>query len=238
MAQTSLFQQFTRVCSSDRIEAYRNAGEDDLEALTRYVWNTSLCESLYPSLQNLEIGLRNSINVAIGKSYGNARWFKDSRILIDSTEQQRVADAEAELVRQGKSITTGRIVAELHFGFWTSLLSHKYHTVLWLRPGLMKDAFPCMSKYFRKRSNLAGRFSQIRKLRNRLFHHEPIWNRPTLSDDHTDILEALGWIDPCLQKITSVVDRFPTVHTPAYYSELKSRLSGAPTDSSALKVSA
>jgi hypothetical protein len=224
MSQPPLFQQLKKACSPDRVEAYRNSGEDDIETMARYVWNTCLCEALYPSIQNLEIGLRNCLNAAIAKSYSNAHWFNDSHVLIDFREQQRVLDAKAELLKQGKAVTTGRIVAELHFGFWTSLLSHKYNNALWLRPNLMKDAFPYMSKYFRKRSNLAGRFSQIRKLRNRIFHHEPIWNRPNLLSDHADILEALSWIDPCLKKVTVAIDRFSEVNEPAFYNNLKNKL--------------
>jgi hypothetical protein len=84
MTQPSLYQQLKRACSPDRIEAYRNSGDDDHEALARYVWNTCLCESLYPALQNLEIGLRNSLNSAITKSLNDSHWFKRTNIVIDA----------------------------------------------------------------------------------------------------------------------------------------------------------
>lgn len=225
MSTPTLFEQISRACSPDRLEAYRTPGDSDLEVLTRYVWNTCLCEALYPAIHNLEIGFRNTLHAAIEKSYGDPQWFKDSSILVEAAGQERVAEAERELRKRGKTITPGRVVAELHFGFWTSLLSVRYDYPLWRRPGLLKDAFPYMSKYIRKRHPLAARFGDIRKLRNRVSHHEPIWNRPDLLGEHAGIIEALGWIAPSLVTITRAVDRFQSVHAMTYYEQIKASLS-------------
>jgi hypothetical protein len=34
----------------------------------------------------------------------------------------------------------------------------------------------------------------LRRFRNRIFHHEPIFHRP-LEDLHDQLLEAIGWMD-------------------------------------------
>ncbi len=139
---------------------------------------------------------------------------------------------------RGKTVTHARVISELSFGFWTGLFSADYSSVIWERPGLLKDAFPYMPKSIRKRSTLAGRFGEVRKLRNRVFHHEPISARPSLSTEHANIIEALGWLDPCLQKVTAALDRFPEVHTAVYRDVLKDKLIRACPVESKLLVAA
>jgi hypothetical protein len=41
-----------------------------------------------------------------------------------------------------------------------------------------------------------------------VFHHELIWNRPTLAQDHHDIAEAIGWVSPPMKEALAVIDRF------------------------------
>lgn len=46
------------VLSEDRLRGYGRPGEPCRETLAKYLWNMSVCEALYPSLQALEIALR------------------------------------------------------------------------------------------------------------------------------------------------------------------------------------
>ena len=224
---TSLFQQLRRVCSLERLDAYRITGENEIDALTSYLWNTALCEALYPSLQNLEIGVRNRLNDALVKSYDDPEWYDDHGIIIDAECQRKVAEAKQTLLDENKAVTPARVVAELSFGFWTRLFRPQFHEVIWERRDFLKDAFPFMPRQSRKRNVLAGRFGNIRKLRNRVFHHEPILRRVNLGGEHADILQALGWLDPCLQTVTKALDRFPQVYTTGYKDDLRKKLVNA-----------
>ncbi|MGB9181940.1 MAG: hypothetical protein WCB68_22105 [Pyrinomonadaceae bacterium] len=199
------------------MEAYRREGDDDLETLTRYVWNICLCEALYPVFQILEVGLRNSIHNAATASFGDPKWYKTPGLLAPSAENM-LAEAESELTGQQKPSDPGRVIAELNFGFWTNLLNKRYETYLW--PRLLKTTFPYMPAPIRTRRNIFNRFDPIRKLRNRIFHHEPILNR-NLEKAHGDILDAMGWINPVMQQIVQSVDRFPQIYIQDYYNQLK-----------------
>jgi hypothetical protein len=91
------------------------------------------------------------------------------------------------------------IVAELSFGFWTNLFGHRFDRALWL-PGLRR-VFP----RFRRatgtaltRSLIAQRFHHLRKLRNRIAHHEPIFRR-ALEADYASLLEVADWMHPTLR---------------------------------------
>ena len=125
----------------------------------------------------------------------------------------------------GKPIASGRVVAELQFGFWTSLLDVRYERKLWQR--ILKSAFPYMPGRIRTRHFLSGRFQNLRRLRNRVFHHEPLWNWPNLMQRHNEAREALGWMCPEFRDLTDAIDRFPTVYNqgiPHYKQHLQAFL--------------
>lgn len=219
----SLFAPVSQCISSKRIEAYREVGDDDLDTLAKSVWNICLCEAIYPVLQNLEIGLRNSMHASAEKSFGNSLWFTANPPVVGPDERGKVAQAERKLRQRGKPIEPGRMVAELNFGFWTSLFDARYDRVLLNRPNFLKDAFPYMTRTLRTRGTLSKRFNGIRELRNRVFHHERILNR-NLAQDYVEIMEAMDWINPMLRHITQTIDRFSTVNSTLFYEQLKTLL--------------
>lgn len=45
---------------------------------------------------------------------------------------EKLHDAKDSMMRQGKLLTSGRVVAELSFGFWTALIGRKYEKRLWV----------------------------------------------------------------------------------------------------------
>lgn len=53
----------------------------------------------------------------------------------------------------------------------------------------------------------------IRRLRNRVFHHEPVWHLRDLEEQHQRILETIGWISPAMPEMTRLIDRFDSVYT-------------------------
>jgi hypothetical protein len=64
----------------------------------------------------------------------------------------------------------------------------------------------------RTRKTLSTRFNRIRTLRNRIFHHGRIIHWKDLPQQHTEILEAIGWISPELKELTEKLDTFPATY--------------------------
>jgi hypothetical protein len=63
-------------------------------------------------------------------------------------------------------------------------------------PGLNR-AFPHFSTVSQgkfSRAPIATRFNDLRSLRNRVMHHEPLFKRTSLVDDYDRIVEATAWI--------------------------------------------
>ena len=197
--------------SAERLLRYRRPADTDaLDALARYAWNMALAEALYPALQCIEIALRNSLHTAVAAAGGQPQWLTTTPSALVNREAIKVAEAVQALARQTKPITAGRLIAELNFGFWTSLLDRRYEPALW--PALLKASFPHMPRRRRTRQELSKRFIEIRHLRNRVFHHEPIWHWRDLPQQHVNLSEALAWINPALATAVGAIDRFSTIY--------------------------
>lgn len=206
------FDLMREALSQERLEAYRRKQEDsDIDLVSRYLWNINLSESLYPLLHGLEIALRNQVHQQATKHFQTDLWFDNPQIL-DFRGQKLIADARQKLSKQGKSTSdTGRIISELTFGFWTSLFDVRYEKTLVIP--LIKQTFPYLPRKIRTRSTISKRLNLIRQLRNRIFHHEPIWHWKDLKQQHTQLLEAIGWLNPALRDTFQLVaDRFPAVY--------------------------
>lgn len=100
----------------------------------------------------------------------------------------------------------GQAVAELSLGFWTAPLANRYHQRLWERG--LSQAFPLLDG---QRRELHRKIESLRKLRNRIPHHELIHAR-NLSQDHADLLgvlhvispAAVGWVE-CNSRVPGIV---------------------------------
>ncbi len=114
-----------------------------------------------------------------------------------------------ELRKQQKPYEPGRVVAELKLGFWVSLLSTNYEQRLW--PKLLPTVFPYLPRSKRTRSTVAGRFQEIRRLRNRVSHHEPIYRSKTLAQHYRNIEEAIGWMVPPLLSLLPIGEGFSAI---------------------------
>ncbi|MGH2559878.1 MAG: hypothetical protein ACRDJH_12500 [Thermomicrobiales bacterium] len=194
-----------------RLEAYRPQVGSDLEMVVNYFWNIELSEALYPCLQTYEVALRNSIHIALTKRFENEFWF-DTNILLD-WQRETLEEAKNQLTTYKKPLEAGRLVAELNFGFWSSMFNRPYEEPLWHADGahLINVTFPNLPRTLRTRKKISERVERIRRLRNRVFHYEPIWNKTDLQERHRQIHEALSWISPEMRDVMALCDRFDSV---------------------------
>ncbi len=218
--QQDLFNALTSSYSRVRLSSYRlQPGDPDMTVLSRYLWNMLLGEALFPTLQTLEVTLRNSMYDSIGVAYNQPDWY-DIPGLLESFSQRDVAAAKQKLtdaavkkrLPDNALQTPGRIVAELTFGFWTGLLSSNYETNPRFWPRLIVPMFPHAPKHLQTRRRIADTLHPLRYLRNRVFHHEPIWQHPQLKERHASILAVIRWINSDTYDTVMLFDRFPHVY--------------------------
>jgi len=147
------------------------------------MWNTALSESLYGPIQGLEVTLRNKIHQRLGDQFG-ARWYDESRVGLQYAQRDQVSRAKQSLQHQGKPLDPPRLIAELSFGFWVGLFGRRYETHLW-RPHLRQLFVNAPRPFLRKDAHRV--LEDIRYLRNRVAHHEPILQR-SLAQEHGLVL--------------------------------------------------
>jgi hypothetical protein len=193
--------------SNERFEAYRRSGESDQDAFARAKWNTALSEALYPSLHAIEVGYRNRLHECIANVMGNTDWILNPPFLYDS-EKEILQTAKDALRVRGKSPTTGYLIAELKFGFWTSLADARYDT-MW--PKIIRCVFPFMPKTIRTRGEISKRLNRVRRLRNATSHHHSIWHWGDLEDHHSNIYSLMEWMEPDYANSVRPQDRFLAV---------------------------
>lgn len=217
MHPSYFLDELTVIFSEERLAGYqKHCGvEDNIELLSRYLWNLALSESLYPLLQNLEIALRNRLYKVISAHYKNAYWLEEVDILY-AREQQLVKAAIAEIRKSGKTVSPANIVTELNFGFWTSLFDRRYEHQQRLWPILLKSTFPHIPVRLRTRATLSKILTRIRHLRNRIYHYEPIWYWQDLPQQHQQIIAVMGWIQPSLIRFNNFLDRFTIIYQTGY----------------------
>lgn len=178
-----------KTLTRERLDKYLIAtGQDLNSALKLYEENTRLSEAFYTPLQCVEICLRNCINVQLTNAFDDD-WFRNNKPPLSNDSKHMIFDVIEELKKDRKPVSPGNVVAELKFAFWVGLLGPRYDATLW-RSTLYKAFLPGGGK---PRNVAHGRFNVIRRFRNRVAHHEPIFDRP-LVQIHGEVIEAIRWM--------------------------------------------
>ena len=177
--------------SATRFARYLDAtGSDNRQALALYQWNILVSQSLYVYIQCWEICLRNKIDNFLRWKYSEKWPYDTARAIRNLTgnDQKRLVETISRQERQRKHspVSTDSIVADLSAGFWVSQLSRAYETPYTWRYNLIK-VFPNDGPLdTRKAWKMCD---QTLSLRNRIAHHEPIYQLDL--ERHYDDLQRL-----------------------------------------------
>lgn len=187
-------QQLPVVISGPRFATYLRASYNDpIHALALYRWNLEISAAFIIPLQVCEVAVRNAIVDAIEKVHGpNWPW---SNGFIRSLPVPKRGYSPQTNLRDvaAKHPTTGKIVADLNFAFWERVLTRGQDGRLWLPH--FRASFPGVAPATSIPIARAAAFDalqQIRRFRNRIAHHEPIFAR-NLADDYSRLHEVIGW---------------------------------------------
>jgi len=202
----------TKSLSKARFDSYRVAGETDRIALSKYIWNLLLCESLYSGFQILEVAFRNSIHTEIAICAKDAQWLTNEIFLFEE-EKAAIKISKKSISDRKGTLTEDVLVAEMSFGFWTSLLDVRYDT-MWHR--IIKGVFPNMPKTDRTRKEASKAMNTVRKLRNAALHHHSIWHWSDLDQQHETMKALIGYICNSSLLLYGRIDRFPMIHGSGY----------------------
>lgn len=178
----------------------KNAG-GLVQGLRLYRWDAQVASAYWTPLHFLEVAVRNAVHDALSSSFGTPTWYEASpgvgATWLYPFEQEAVTKAIEKI---HAPVTPGKVVAELHFGFWVGLVSGRYlpaeggtdyHDRIWVRGGVS-------SKFGgAKRSVIHKRLDRLRRFRNRIAHHEHLMDQ-NLDQMSSDIDSILKTLDPAL----------------------------------------
>lgn len=207
-----LHEEIRERLSGPRLTRYEQAAGDVDAAVELYLWNARIGAAFFESLHLLEVGLRNAMHdrlqawvSATSPAQGQVPWYRDQYVRLTPRSRDRVREARMRATVNGRVELPGRVVAELSFGFWWSLLADHYDHILWA---------PCLRHAFTnvRRRRLHAELDTVIKFRNRIAHHEPVYDR-NLNDDWRRLLDISTRLSPRFAAWIDDSSRVPQVLT-------------------------
>lgn len=146
-------------------------------ALALYAWNSQVSAAMLSPLHMCEVVVRNAVSDALTTEYGD-RWPWNSAF-EGSLPTSGKFNMRAHLTdkRTGKP-TTGKVIPELSFVFWEKMFTGRFDLQIWSKH--LTVVMPYLNPAWNiqvARGKINKDLNKIRGLRNRIAHHEPIFNR-------------------------------------------------------------
>lgn len=186
--------KFEKYLSSSRLNAYRkhlsNVGVDsstlDAKLEELYIWNIHLSSAFLELFNYYEVALRNAILQTV--QHVHIYSILDSRFIRSLPEKARqdlintINQVSGTNYRSGDRIDTDvvnvhNVVAQLNFHFWEFLLAERFEERYWNRYFAMSFKNALSNKAVRQIFKITR---EIRTLRNRVCHNEPIFKHRNL----------------------------------------------------------
>lgn len=158
-------------------------GPDDPAALSLYAWNAAVSGAMLAPLHVCEVVVRNAISEVLETVYGTTwPWSATFEQSLPNPQTGYSPLRDLQSARQGAP-TVGKVIPELKFVFWQKMFTSRHDTRLWT-PHLGKalPSMPTSLTVAQKRKHLFDELEELRRLRNRIAHHEPIFTRNLLAD--------------------------------------------------------
>lgn len=190
------------------------AGGDPLRAVELYGWNARVSAAFMLPAHFAEISTRNAAADVLERVYGT-RWPWSPTFEASLPNSGRYNPRrDLQNTRQWNP-TTGKVIAELKFVFWQKLFTQRNEVRLWAPH--IAWAFPHApsSPSATLRDRIYQDLDVLRRLRNRLAHHEPVFTRNLLNDltRTVDLIElrnrsTSNWVR-AMEDVTSVLAERP-----------------------------
>lgn len=157
------------------------------QALKLYAWNAQVSAAFFAPLHLCEVVIRNAVAEALEHQYG-ANWPWVSAFEQSLPNPAHGYSTRKDLINARRGMTTtGKVIPELKFVFWEKLLTARFDGRLWNQH--LRTVFPNTNpaqSVSQTRNQIRSLLEDVRGLRNRIAHHEPIIAR-NLTQDYNNI---------------------------------------------------
>ena len=210
-------KKFSKLYSNARVSRYVKAANGDRrKAQKMYYANARVAQLFQPLLSFFEVILRNQLHYALAAHFNDVQWLinqktgfmsdpslthtvkKTGKVMVNDFLKKEVERSERTLIGKKRNVTAGRVIAELNLGFWNSLYETHHYALLKGVPCKIFKSLP--TGYGRKEVNNA--IQEIRTLRNRVSHNEPLcfsnkaYDMTYAKEMYNKINDFLSWINP------------------------------------------
>jgi hypothetical protein len=166
---------------------------DDPKALALYAWNARVSAALLAPLHICEVVVRNAASEAVEQVCG-PRWPWQIGFEQSLPSPRTGYNPQRDLLNVRSRVPTpGKVIPELKFVFWQRLFTSRHDQRLWntyLRQ-VLPNVAPTKT-VAQLREGVYNDLEQIRTLRNRIAHHEPVFAR-NLQDDLGKIVALIEY---------------------------------------------
>jgi len=192
------YDHLALVMSPERLAPYLSEAKGSKPlAAELYAWNVEISGALWDLIVYLEVATRNAMArelqtlcVGMGSGRGPVPQWYNHRAWFTTRQNTAIQDAKTRV--RGKGLTSGRVIAQLTFGFWVSLVDPAHAPTLWI-PGLHK-AFPNSPG---GHGPVRAKLGWVNDIRNDIAHHNRLFGRKIL-DVEQELMRTAFWVDPKL----------------------------------------
>lgn len=179
-----------------------------------YQWNVKISASLFEQIQYLEITLRNAVCEALHQAVGE-KWAWNTSFAINFPKKTQ--KTLQKLANDNRIKTLDQAIPHLHFAFWQSIFTSRFDNKIWQMQ--LYTIFPNapIQPYKILRTEIHQDLDNLRELRNRIAHHEPIFQRD-LQKDFETIHKIISYRSHIMsdwakqhEQITQLLQRKPTI---------------------------
>lgn len=182
-----------RALSAPRMSTYlKVTSGDEGRALELYGWNARISAAIMVPSHLAEVTTRNAVDEVLTDVYGPSwPWDHTLEGSLPPARPHRYSPRKDLVSTRERLVSTGQVVADLSFVFWEHMFTARHDGRLWtphittLFPGGHQEAPGVL------RNRVRQDLETIRRLRNRVAHHEPIFTRNLAADLRTifDLIE-------------------------------------------------
>lgn len=181
-AKVQIEDAVKRALSTDRLGTYENAVATPgthASPLDLYLWNARISAAFLIPLHIGEVVIRNAVADALTRIHG-PRWPWVQGFVDSLPSPASGYNPRRELQRAATRSTAGtsQVIPMLSFVFWQKMFTHRFDIRVWSRcRGAVLPGIDTLTPWHVTRARLHNDLEQIRRLRNRIAHHEPIFAR-------------------------------------------------------------
>lgn len=205
-----------KTLSASRMTNYDAAAGTQEIAIELYAWNAEVSSAFLFPLHVCEVVVRNAVAECFEIKYGsNWPWVTSFERSLNNRLKEDLSRAKDSV---GNTKKTGKVIAELNFFFWQSIFTRSHDFRIWNQ--YLLTAFPNLDNKNPippQREGIYQVLDELRHLRNRIAHHEPIFKRDLL-EDYKKIKNLIAlrceitanWLDE-KQNVKTIIEKKPNI---------------------------